>query len=314
MNAEDRLAELMDAATRALDPPLEAMLEEGVRRGRVRRRRRRFAVAGGTAAAVLLTAGAVAFAARDGDGPRLDVGGPGTVSGAPTATAPPRSSGTSLGSASGAATGGASPSLVPLNSLAAAAILRQLVGTSLTLVSVEPSDITAKAAGVAVLGTTAAAGSAASGAMGTGSAADSTTGMVVRDGEGLAQIFVTVVNAKIDPAEALDCAKQAALLKGGGVRPSGAPVPSCSVQTLADGAVVMQEVLRSEANGVYQIRVVAARTDGVTVAITAANGILIPASAKYTRPVPPLSLDAWTTVALNRLWQPEVSLVLAKGG
>ncbi|MGH3628357.1 MAG: hypothetical protein ACRDRL_13085, partial [Sciscionella sp.] len=54
--AEDRLAQLMDAATRTLDPPIESILTEGVRLGAARRRRRRAAVAGGTAAAVLLAA------------------------------------------------------------------------------------------------------------------------------------------------------------------------------------------------------------------------------------------------------------------
>jgi len=286
MNAEDRLSELMDAATRALDPPLEAMLEEGVRRGRIRRRRRRAAVAGATVAAVLVTAG-VAALARDNDGPHYDVGGTGETSGAPTASTPPATPTRVAASEASRAvsTVPGTSTLVPITSLAAAAILRQLVGTDLTLVSASR--------------------------VGTGTAA-----MMVRDQQGIAQVVVTVASAKgaVGAVDAVDCAKQAALLKGGYARPAGALAPSCAVQTLAGGARVMQEVLNADEYGVYQTRVVIDRADGVVVEIAAANGIPGAAGGKYTRVDPPLSLSVWTVVALNPLWQTEVPVALAKGG
>src|SRR5215472_1440816 len=59
--AEDGLSEIMDAATRALAPPIDAILAEGERLGRRRRRRRHAAIATGTAVVVL--AGGVGVAA-----------------------------------------------------------------------------------------------------------------------------------------------------------------------------------------------------------------------------------------------------------
>jgi hypothetical protein len=287
MNAEDRLSELMDAATRALNPPLEAMLEEGVRRGRIRRRRRRAAVAGATVAAVLVTAGVAALARNNTDGPRYDVGEAGETSGAPTASTWPSAL---PASAISAAAGVPTPTptvLVPIDAAAAAGILKQLVGRDLALVSYSTVE--------------------------TGKGATGSAAMIVEDRQGLAQVVVTVASVKDGVVDPLDCAQQAAQLKASGARPTGAPPVGCTVQTLTGGARVMQEVLGANPYGIYQTRVVVDRVDGVVVEIAAANGILNPPATKYTRTDPPLSVGVWTDVALNPLWQTEVPATLAKG-
>src|SRR5438309_506533 len=74
--AEDRLSELMDAATCALDPPIETLLAGGERLGRARKRRRHIAVASGAAAVVLLAGAGVAVGMRDtGPGDSYGVAG-----------------------------------------------------------------------------------------------------------------------------------------------------------------------------------------------------------------------------------------------
>jgi hypothetical protein len=278
MNAEDRLSELMDAATRALNPPLEAMLEEGERRGRRRRRIRRAAVAAGTAAVVLLAAGGAALAERATDRPQYNVG-LGPVIGKPTAGATPSPRLSTPATADSAQTPSpvstSTQGLIPINSAAAVNILKRLVAAKWKFMSYDPT----------------------------------TTGALtfaVDDGQGLAQIFVAVQPAAASGMDAIDCTEQTALIQGGGKRPVGAVPASCVVRTYTNGDKAMQEVLKADAYGQYQYRIIVSRADGVAVEITAANGSWQSAATEVTRPRPPLSAAQWTTVALNPAWQPRM--------
>ena len=291
MNAEDRLAELMDSATRALTPPLEAMLEEGERRGRRRRRIRRTALAGSTAAVVLLAAGGAALAERATE--RYDVGGhsastrTASAETSPTSPVSPSSAPASTDAAVSPAT--ALPQrLVPLNAAVAAGILKQSVGATWKFGSYDPTS--------------------------TG-----TLTFTADDGLGLFQISVTVsttaamaaMTAKgVDP---IDCSLQGALIKGGGPRPANAIPVGCNVAVFSNGDRVMQEVLNANAYGVYQYRVVADRTDGVAVELAVSNGSLSSPAAKFTRTDPPLTLSVWTVFATNHAWQPRVPTSLTDG-
>jgi hypothetical protein len=280
MNAEDRLAELMEAATRALTPPLEAMLEEGERRGRRRRRIRRTALAGGTAAVVLLAAGGVALAKRATE--RYDVAGSSASARTLSAIASPTPR---LPTADAAVSPATVPPqrLVPLNAAVAAGILKQSVGANWKFVSYD-----AKSTG--------------------------TLAFTADDGQGLFQISVTVATAAaaggLDP---IDCSLQIALIKGGGPRPANAVPASCSVAVFSNGDKVMQEVLRANAYGVYQYRVIAHRTDGVVVEFDVSNGSLTSPATRFTRANPPLALGVWTVFAVDQVWQPRVPVSLLDG-
>jgi nucleoid-associated protein YgaU len=276
--AEDRLAELMDAATRALNPPVQAILAEGERLGRVRRRRR-VAVAAGTAVAVLLAAGAGAVAARTARDSRLDAAGavPATRSAAAAATALPESRAPAFADAAEAAKPAPSQTrsaaTVPINAAAAVAILRQLVASGWKF----------------------------------GTYPASSPGSVLRvdvdDGKGLAQIFVDLAPAAASGMDPIDCSRQTALTTGGGKRPAGADPASCAVASYANGDKAMQEVLKADSYGEYLYRIIVDRSDGVVVEITAANGDWNNPKTEVTRARPPLSVAQWTAVALDRLWQ-----------
>lgn len=298
--AEDRLSELMDAATCALDPPISAILAEGERLGRSRRRRRRAAVATGTATVVLLAGAGVAVGLRVMHTTQYDADdavpavhrlsraptGPGAESG-PEAAASPNSAGADASSAPEFATPSPTPTaseaLVPINSAAAFYILKTRV----------PADWK----------------------YGTYELSTSNTSLLtvdVNDGSGLARIFVaiaTTANSGMDP---VDCSLQTPLLEGGGKRPTGALPASCAVQHYPDGDQVMAEVLKADPYGEYQYRIIANRADGVALEITAANGDWGNPATEVTRAVPPLTVAAWTQIALDPLWQLMVPVKMAK--
>jgi hypothetical protein len=83
------------------------------------------------------------------------------------------------------------------------------------------------------------------------------------------------------------------------------------VATFSNGDKVMQEVLKANAYGVYQYRVIADRTDGVAVELDVSNGSLSGPGTKFTRADPPLSLGVWTVFAVDQVWQPRVPSDLA---
>lgn len=289
--AEDRLTELMEAATRALQPPLEAILAEGERRGRSRRRRRRAAVAAGTAAVVLLAGTGAAAGLRLTRGTGYDAAGaPAAVhrpSGAPSSTdrASPSPSETALGAATPEPTRSATEPLVPINATAAYNILKMSVPAGWTFGAYKPSD-----------------------------AINSLLDIDVDDGTGHARIFVGIgLNAKsgMDP---IDCGqqKQAQVLNAGGAQPSGAPSISCTIQRYTDGDLVMQQVLPVGMYGEYMYRIIANRADGVALEITATNGDFGGVAGAVTEAQPPLSIAQWTAIAMERIWQLRVPVSLAK--
>lgn len=299
--AEDRLSELMDAATRALDPPISAILAEGERLGRSRRRRRRAAVATGTAAVVLLAGAGAAAGLRLTRAAQYDAADAAPVvhhlSRAPTDTASAAEPGSSGSSGSWGASGssgapatpslapGQSPSelLVPINAAAAFYILKTRVPAGWKYGTHDPSA--------------------------------SNTSLLtvdVNDGAGLARIFVAIASTARSGMDPIDCSLQMPLIEGGGTRPAGAPPASCDVQHYPNGDRVMQEVLKADPYGEYQYRIIANRADGVALEITAANGDYGSPATEVTRVAPPLTVAAWTQIALDPVWQLQVPVRMAE--
>jgi hypothetical protein len=134
----------------------------------------------------------------------------------------------------------------------------------------------------------------------------------VDDGGGLARIFVAIAAAAKSGMDPIDCSLQTPLLQGGGKRPVGALPASCTVQSYPNGDQVMQEVLKADPYGEYQYRIIANRADGVALEITAANGDWANPATEVTRAVPPLTVAAWTDIALDPLWQLQVPVKMAK--
>lgn len=281
--AEDRLSEMMDAATRALAPPIELILAEGERLGRRRRRRRRAAVAISTVAVVLI--GGVGAAA----GLRLShMNHEDDVAAAPVAhrsshtpisSAPASPSPSSIAESPPPSPTATAPgtSLAPITSQAAAQILKRY----------QPDWIYGSYDPV-------------------NNARTSLLDTDVNDGKGLARVFVGIGTAKASGMDPADCSLQKPLLEGGGTRPAGAPPSSCDVKQFPNGDQVMQEVLKADTYGEYQYRIIAYRADGIAVEITASNGDWISPATEVTRAVPPLSVAEWTAIALDRAWKLEV--------
>ncbi len=288
--AEDRLAELMEAATRNLDPPIESLLAEGVRLGVSRRRRRRAVVAGGTAAAVLLAAAGAAAALRAARNTPSEYAAGSTAAGIPATRAP---TGADATAPNPSATSTASPfpdpaglptsvyggvPLMPIDARAAVAILKSLTGADWFFGPYLPSS------------------------------PGSLLRVDVNDGKGLAQVFVDVAPDAKSGMDPISCAKQnqALALKIAALQ------PSCSEVEYSNGDRAMQQILAGT-GGENMYRIIVNRSDGVAVEITVANGDSTSQKTLVTRPTPPLSLQEWTKIALNRAWQVRVPKALDEG-
>ena len=299
--AEDRLSELMDAATCALDPPLDAILAAGERQGRARKRRRHIAVVSGTAAVVLLAGVGVAAGMRDTN-PGESYGVAGHQARPPQSLAPspasPVPSPTLYPTPSGL-----KPGEVPINAAAAFKILRQLLPKTWTFGTYQ-----------------------------------SAPGWLLRvnvdDGKGVGQVSVRVApvaNSGMDP---VDCAKQgysasaapsiSPTSKAGGASPSSNPAPpggftsdtatpECFVEGIDSGAGnAMVQVITAPPSKVVVDRVIANQASGVAVEITVQNGDPLSDSGAVTRVWPPGNIDKWNGIALDHMWQLYVPAALAK--
>src|SRR6185437_3582559 len=302
--AEDRLSELMDAATCALDPPIEALLAGGERLGRARRRRRHIAVGAGTAAVVLLAGVGVAAGMRDTN-PGDSYGVAGHQVRPPQSLGPlPASPVPSLTlSSSFPVPRGPRPGEVPINAAAAFNILRKLVPASWTFGAYLPSS----------------------------------PGWVLRvnvdDGKGVAQSSVRVAAVGTSGMDPVDCAKQGywasatpsiSPISGGGASPSsnpappggftsGAPVPECFVEGIDDGAGnAMVQVITAPPSKIVVDRVIANQATGVAVEITVQNGDPKSGANAVTRTLPPGTIDKWNSIAIDHMWQLYVPAALAK--
>lgn len=303
--AEDRLSELMDAATCALDPPIDALLAGGERLGRARKRRRHIAIVAGSAAVVLLGGVGVAAGLR-GAGPATSYGVAGHLTGQSHSASPrpasPEPSPT-LSSPAFPAPPGPKPGEVPINAAAALNILRQLVPATWKF----------------------------------GAYQSFSPGWLLRvnvdDGKGVGQISVrvaAVANSGMDP---VDCAKQAyqgnaapsispTSVRRGGASPSSdpappggstsnTPVPECFVEGIDSGAGnAMVQVITAPPSKVVVDRVIANQATGVAVEIAVQNGD--PQSGAVTRTWPPGGIDKWNGIALDHMWQLYVPASLAK--
>ncbi len=273
MTAEDRLSELMDAATCALDPPIEAILVAGERLGRARRRRRRIAILAGTAAVVLL-AGAGVAAGLHGTDLDHDYGAAGQVT-RPSQPAQPEPA------SSAAAPSPVPTGQVPINATAAVRILKRLGSPTWIFGSYEAS------------------------------APGSLLRVNIDDGYGLAQIFVAVAPAARSGMDPVDCTPQWLAIKAAGSPAGGAVQPSCHELTEPNGDRVMEQILAPAGSNVVIYRVIADRSDGLAVEIAAQNGDPASTVNEVTRALPPLSPYRWMSIATNRAWQLDVPAALA---
>lgn len=287
--AEDRLSELMSAATCALDPPIDAILAAGERLGRARRRRRRATLAAGSAAVVLLAGAGVAAGIHDpdlvGD---YDVASHATHSARPI---PVQRAPAAVSTSSPVAeTPAAQPTgdLTPIDAQAAVVILRKLVAASWYFGSYPPAS-----PGSVLL-------------------------VDVDDGQGRAQIFVNVAPSAKSGMDPVDCVLQQARLKAQAQAKSyttSSPngyLASCNVVALPNGDTAMEEVITPPHTRIVMDRVVVNRSDGLSVEITAQNGAPGSNGTVVTRPLPPLNPAVWAIVASSRLWQLEVPVAEAK--
>ena len=296
--AEDRLSQLMDAATCALDPPIESILAAGERLGRVRRRRRHIAIASGTAAMVLLAGVGVAVGLHDTD-PADSYGAAGHVIGpshvpipdslAPTAIPSPVPSPTSAG-LFGFSNLKPKPGEAPINAPAAVTILRKLVAATWTFGAYKPAS------------------------------RGSLLRVNVDDGKGVSQIFVDIAPVAKGGIDPVDCAlqglglPQATPSSGAKLRPNAlGTLSECYTESnTVTGDTAMLEVIAPPASKVVIYRVIVNRPDGVAIEITAQNGDPGSAANEVTRALPPLDVETWGIVASSPMWQPYVSAALAK--
>ncbi|HZP51707.1 hypothetical protein [Actinocrinis sp.] len=298
--AEDRLSQLMDAATCALDPPIDSILAAGERLGRVRRRRRHVAIASGAAAMVLLAGVGVAVGLHDTD-PEDSYGAAGHVIGpshlavpipdslAPSTISSPVPSPTTAG-LFGFSNLKHGPGEAPINAPAAVTILRKLVAATWTFGDYKPAS------------------------------RGSLLRVNVDDGKGVSQIFVDiapVANGGIDP---VNCAlqglglPQATPSSAAKLRPNASGTLSeCYTEgNTVTGDTAMLEVIAPPASKVVVYRVIVNRPDGVAIEITAQNGDPESAANEVTRALPPLDVETWGIVASSPMWQPYVPAALAK--
>jgi hypothetical protein len=305
--AEDRLSELMDAATCALDPPIESLLAGGERLGRARKRRRHIALASGAMAVVLLAGAGVAVGLRD-TGPARGYSVAGHQTRPPQSLAPQPASPAQTPSPTGSSTFPApharKPGEVPIDATAAINILRELAAKNWQFGTPLPST------------------------------PGSLLNVDVDDGKGLAQITVNIAPAANSGMEPADCSRQhlglptfSASPTGprwtGGASPPSSPDPApftvtptsseCYITQMATtGDVAMTEVLVSPPSKAVVDRVIAYRADGIAIEITARNGDLKSIGAGVTRVWPPLDDNKWTFIALDPIWQLYVPAALAK--
>lgn len=305
--AEDRLSELMDAATCALDPPIDDILAAGERLGRARKRRRHIAVAAGTAVVVLLAGAGVAVGVGDPDfggdydaagnvtGPRQATPIPDTR--APSELESPNATPTTA-DLFGFDTVPPKPGEVPISATAAVNILRKLVAANWRFGAYKPSSTR------------------------------SLLQVDVDDGKGLSEISVAIAPVGTSYMSPVDCAKQG--FSGpatpspnpAGLSPTSDPAAAkgavaagksgCYVAGYDNGDQVMLEVLTSPQSNVVIDRVIANRSDGIAIEIMAWNGDPTSAYDQVTRAWPPLDVERWADIAVSRMWQPYVSASLAK--
>ncbi|HZU54668.1 MAG TPA: hypothetical protein VFA06_02240 [Actinocrinis sp.] len=298
--AEDRLSELMDAATCALDPPIDDILAAGERLGRARKRRRHIAVAAGTAVVVLLAGAGVAVGMGDPDfGGDYDAAG--HVNGpshpampipdplAPSGTTSPVPSPTSTGPF-GFDKLKPGPGETPINATAAVNILRKLVAANWKFGDYKPAS------------------------------RGSLLRVDVDDGRGISQIFVGIAPVGSSSMDPVDCSLQGLGLPRA-TPSSGAklgltglrPISECYVESnTVTGDTAMLEVIAPSASNVVTYRVIVNRRDGVAVEITAQNGDPGSAATEVTRALPPLNVEQWGFIASSPMWQPYVPVSFAE--
>ncbi len=281
--AEDRLSAIMDAATRALAPPIDTILAEGERLGRRRRRRRHAAIATGTAVVVL--AGGVGVAAA------VHLSRPtNSTDVAAAVTHTPSQAPAGGGTPSPSVTSGTGPVVTPnpkgptaaITALAAARILRLSAGPDWRFENYLQST----------------------------SIPGSLLDADINDGMGEARVTVDIRDAIKSGMAPADCSKEKPGLAVDAKRPVGAVPPSCNVVVYPNGDLVMQEVTATDATGLYQYRIIAYRADGIAVEFTVANGDWAYKGGHFARVRPPGTVALWTSIALDRSWQFKVPVEL----
>lgn len=81
-----------------------------------------------------------------------------------------------------------------------------------------------------------------------------------------------------------------------GIRPSGAPRPSCTKTSSAGGQTEYIVVTSDDSSGFYDYEVNLFTSNGLVVALDAGNGVPQGATVEATRALPPLSLEQMRAV------------------
>jgi hypothetical protein len=304
---EHQLPRLFESAAAQLEPPIEDIVTVSTRLGRKRRARR---TAGMTAAAVGvvgITAGVVFGVQRFGfgsvpSGPvaadRPSTGQSTSESAAPR-TSMPASPRTRMlasphpGSPVGTTTADAS------GSTAVAPLASELVHSTPT-----PTLTTTPDSGpqVAVSLLTHLVSAYGLHAVRQTSTTFGVADVVYDDGHGQSELIASVreYSADLKNSNAYTCTGFSAIDEA--QRPSGAPAPSCTATTTADGHVEYLVVTGDDGAGFYDFRVDLFTADNMVVSLVAGNGVPQGATVDVTRAVPPLTLAEMQAIVADPAW------------
>jgi hypothetical protein len=263
MNVEDNISGLMTDATRAISPPVDEILTQARRRGRRLRAQRRAAVLGGTAAVGLAALAGTVVAAGSAPGGTDRQGHIAAAAGASSVPATKSATDPAL-----------PPSPPPGLSEQIVTVMKQLL----------PRGYTFSNALIDNYGPT-------------------SFYVDIDDGHGTSMVFVGVSPAAHSGSDPLNCAGESVFLLNHGPRAAGAVPVSCTVKTFPNGDKAMELVQGTmNSSGVFDERVIATDTDGLSIEIWAANAGADDQSSVPTRTNPPLDIAAWTNIALSTKW------------
>lgn len=294
---EDQLAALFEKAAAHLDPPVQDLVAAGTWLGRRRRARRTMAMTAASVSVVGLTVGVVLGVQHLGTGPAppnpsaIAAGPPTTAhsTGAPT-TAPATANATVSTTTPTTATTAPSPSA---SASTKAAVAPTTAPASPTLVSGREAGIPLLTQLISGYGLHLVQQSA--NPIGIADA-------VYDDGHGQSELNVSVqaYTAMLKRENAYTCVNFSGVDEV--PRPAGAPEPSCTKVTTADGHVEYVIVTADDGSGFYDYEVNLFTGNNMVVSFAAANGVPHGATIDVTRPVPPLSLTEMAAVVADPAW------------
>lgn len=295
---ENQLPQIFEAAAAGIEPPVEEIIAAGTALGRRRRLRRATGMAFASVGVVGLTAGVVLGVQRFGIGTGAGGRGPVNAAGAAHSTGLP--SGTSPGTArpptetpaTQTPTAGSSP-----QGTAASSALNSASTTSATPTSSAASGHEAATGLLSKL----LSGYGLS-PVGTSNAPIGVADLVYDDGRGPSEIIASVVQYTAQMATENDYTCVGFISTDATARQPGAPQPSCTQQSAANGDAEYVVVTADDGSGFYDYEVNLFTPGGVVVALDVGNGVPRGATVEVTRAVPPLTLAQIEKIAADPAW------------